>query len=285
MTIVSDVEVAVAHRLTEDERDAFERDGYLVLRGVVPDETRSRLLHVAQRIDDEFRAQPGVTAHHVLNRHDLVEVDDVFLDLVDLPTVFPKVFGILGWNIQLFHTQLVVTPPTHPDAPTGGYGWHQDNNRMNIDFETPPPHPRVSVKIGYFLTDLPRPGMGNLCVVAGSHLWGRPEVAPFEQPDGATEITAAAGDAVLFDRRVWHSASTNKSDTTRVFLTYGYSYRWLRPKSKMQHDALFDRCDPIRRQLLGAAPTGANGYFDPADDDVPLRAWIREHLGDGAVAR
>jgi len=285
MTIVSDAEVAVAHRLTDDEHTAFERDGYLMLRGVLPGEIRSRLLHVAQRIDDEFRARPGVTAHHVLNRHDLVEVDDAFLDLVDLPTVFPKVFGILGWNIQLFHTQLVVTPPTHPDAPAGGYGWHQDNNRMNIDFETPPPHPRVSVKVGYFLTDLPRPGMGNLCVVPGSHLWGRPEIALFDQPDGATEITAAAGDAVLFDRRIWHAASTNKSDTTRVFLTYGYSYRWLRPKSKMQHDTLFDRCDPIRRQLLGAAPTGANGYFDPADDDVPLRTWIREHLGDGAVAR
>lgn len=285
MTIVSDVEVAVAHRLTEDERDAFERDGYLVLRGVVPDETRSRLLHVAQRIDDEFRAQPGVTAHHVLNRHDLVEVDDVFLDLVDLPTVFPKVFGILGWNIQLFHTQLVVTPPTHPDAPAGGYGWHQDNNRMNLDFETPPPHPRVSVKVGYFLTDLPRPGMGNLCVVPGSHRLGRPDVPLGEQPPGATEVTAAAGDAILFDRRIWHAASTNTSDTTRVFLTYGYSYRWLRPKSRMQHDALFARCDPVRRQLLGAAPTGANGYFDPADDDVPLRAWIREHLGHGAVAR
>lgn len=156
---------------------------------------------------------------------------------------------------------------------------------MNIDFETPPPHPRVSVKVGYFLTDLPRPGMGNLCVVPGSHLWGRPEVALFDQPDGATEITAAAGDAVLFDRRIWHAASTNKSDTTRVFLTYGYSYRWLRPKSKMQHEALFGRCDPIRRQLLGAAPTGANGYFDPTDDDVPLRGWIRDHLGDGAVAR
>jgi ectoine hydroxylase-related dioxygenase (phytanoyl-CoA dioxygenase family) len=155
---------------------------------------------------------------------------------------------------------------------------------MNIDFETPPPHPRVSVKVGYFLTDLPRPGMGNLCVVPGSHLRGRPEVALFDQPGGATQITAAAGDAVLFDRRIWHAASTNQSDTTRVFLTYGYSYRWLRPKSKMQHESLFGRCDPIRRQLLGAAPAGANGYFDPTDDDVPLRGWIREHLGDGAVA-
>ena len=41
--------------------------------------------------------------------------------------------------------------------------------------------------------------------------------------------------------------------------------------------------DPIRRQLLGAC-TSANGCYDPQEDDVPLRAWIRERYGDDAVA-
>ena len=43
----------------------------------------------------------------MLNLHDLVGRDDAFLDLLDCPTTFPKVFGLLGWNIQLFHTQLI----------------------------------------------------------------------------------------------------------------------------------------------------------------------------------
>jgi ectoine hydroxylase len=68
-----------------------------------------------------------------------------------------------------------------------------------------------------------------------------------------------------------------------VFVTYGYSHRWLRTKSDMHHDGLFDRVEPIRRQLLGWA-SSANGHFEPADEDVPLRAWIREHLGDLRVA-
>ena len=38
---------------------------------------------------------------------------------------------------------------------------------MNLDFETAPPHPRVSVKVGYLLSDLPAPGMGNMCDGAG----------------------------------------------------------------------------------------------------------------------
>ena len=59
----------------------------------------------------------------MLNLHDLVGRDDVFLDLLDCPTTFPKVFGLLGWNIQLFHTQLIVTPPaprTRSLSPTAG---------------------------------------------------------------------------------------------------------------------------------------------------------------------
>jgi hypothetical protein len=38
---------------------------------------------------------------------------------------------------------------------------------------------------------------------------------------------------------------------------------------------LLERCDPIRRQLLGDAATQL-GYYLPTDEDAPLRAWARE---------
>ncbi len=279
------VEPWVENVLTDDERVEFERDGYLLVRGALGANTIEPLLTLAERYDAAYRAEPNVGPFHVLNLHDLVGRDGAFLELVDAAATFPKVFGVLGWNIQLFHTQLIVTPPAPPDAGAGSYGWHQDNNRMNLDFETPPPHPRVSVKIGYFLTALPEPHMGNLCVVPGSHLFGRPGPAGSLAPEHAVELTASPGDAVVFDRRLWHAASTNTSQSTRVFLTYGYAYRWLRPKSAMELSTLLGTCsEPVRRQLLGAAPTGANGYFEPQEDDVPLRTWIRDNLGGAAVA-
>jgi hypothetical protein len=260
------------HLLTAPEREQFEADGYLVVPGVLARAQTEAILRVAWQMDSDFRSSPHVGPHHVLNRHDLIGADAAFLELIDLPRVFPKVFGILGWNIQCFHTQLLVTPPAPPGAAHAPYGWHQDNNRMNLDFEIPPPHPRVSVKVGYFLTDLLASGMGNLCVVPGSHVRGRPPADAV--PEAMTEIRATAGDAVLFDRRLWHAASTNTSEHTRVFLTYGYSYRWLRPKSAMEVGDLVEMCDPIRRQLLGASPSGPNGYFDPQPEDVPLRAQV-----------
>ena len=37
------------------------------------------------------------------------------------------------------------------------------------------------------------------------------------------------------------------------------------------------RSGPIRRQLLGAGPTGARGYTSPLPEDVPLRTYMEAH--------
>ena len=273
---------ASAVLLSDVERKAFEEEGFVLLHDVLEPPDVARLVAVADRLDATYRAEDGITSFHVLNLHDLVGRDPAFLDLVDHPRTLRAVVGVLGWNVQLFHTQLVVTPPAPDGAAGGAYGWHQDNNRMNLDIETAPPHPRISVKIGFLLSDLPEPGMGNLCVVPRSHLLGRPSFDG-PQPPGALEVTGRPGDAVLFDRRIWHAASTNTSTTTRKMLFYGYSHRWVRPKSAMDVPGLLAASDPVRRQLLGWA-TSANGYFDPTDEDVPLRAWVAEHEGPEAVA-
>jgi ectoine hydroxylase len=67
-------------------------------------------------------------------------------------------------------------------------------------------------------------------------------------------------------------------------LFYGYSYRWFRPRDDVTMDHWWDRLDPIRKQLFGNAPTGGYGFTSPTDEDVPLRGWLSEHLGEEAVA-
>lgn len=292
MNVDAMLEAFEHHGLSTSEASEFRRDGYIVVRRALSDRAVEALHAVALGRDTQFRSGANIGPHHVLNEHDLVGSEPAWFELIDNPTVIAKVVAIMGWNIQMFHTQLLVTPPAPEGAQAGPYGWHQDNNRMNRDLDTAL-HPMVSLKVGYFLTSLPNPGMGNLCVVPGSHRFERPTAEagdgwrgsagwPHEEPPAAVEVLAEAGDAVLFDRRLWHSASTNTSATTRVFVTYGYSYRWLRPKSAMEPSRLPATDNAIRRQLLGWA-TSANGYYDPTPDDVPLREWMREHLGDAAV--
>ena len=272
------------HSLTDAERDVFERDGYFFVPNAL---TADQVAHYVSAVDDAdaaFRAKNELRPEERVNMHDAIGADPRFLDLIDWPTTFPKVWGLLGWNIQLYHTQLVVSPQLPPSAKGKRWGWHQDNNRMNRDMEVDL-QPRVSLKVLYFLNDIPTVGMGNFYVLPGSHTTRRlPDPVSEEDPNpqGYVGITARAGDALIFDRRLWHAASENTSPVTRKVLFYGYSYRWLRPKCDMDVSRVWEGTDPIRRQLLGACTT-QNGYFDPQPGDVPLKAWIAENTGPGGV--
>lgn len=275
------------YTLTEEERRQFAEDGFFIVRDVLPRDLVDQLIPIVDRLDAEARLQKGLEKHQMHNFFDFIGKDELFLELLDWPKTFAKVFGILGWHIQLYHSHLIVTPPLGGVAPTRKrLGWHQDSGRLNIDMETEP-RPRVSLKVAYFLTDCTETNRGNFHAVPGSHLKNKLAMPADEDldPAGAVPIQVAAGDAVFFDRRIWHAAGHNFSPDARRALFYGYSYRWLRPRDDMTVEHLMDRCDPIRRQLLGAGPSGGHGYTSPKEEDVPLKAWIREHLGDEAVVK
>ncbi len=273
--------------LHESEKAAFERDGYFVMENVLEAEHIARLTTVTDQVDHQEREQRGLSPQDRLSVRDFVRYDPSFIDLVDWYATFPKVWGILGWNIQLYHSHLVVTPP-QPEAKAQNdrkLYWHQDSDRLNFDIETSP-RPRISIKVAFFLSDCSEPDRGNFLVIPGSHLQD-----DIDLPDGdrrrdlaiGQPVLAPAGSTVFFDRRIWHSPSANFWDQARKVLFYGYSYRWLRPRDDVTVNQYWDDLDPIRRQLFGASPTGGYGYTSPTDADVPLRGWIEQHVGAEAV--
>lgn len=279
-------ESCLGHRLCDDEREQFENQGYLVVPGVLPDDKVARLAAAAERLDAEWRPKRDVKPHHPLNILDAIGMDDEFLDLLDLPQTFMKVVDILGWHIQLYHSHLIITPPLPaghvPRRPR--LGWHQDSGRLNLELEGDP-RPRVSLKVGFFFTSTLESDRGNFHVVPGSHRFNRLDLPDDDDLDHprATPVRADAGDAVFFDRRLWHSPGYNRSTLTRKVLFLGYSYRWLRPRDDMTVAHYLPGADPIRRQLLGESPNGGFGYTSPTDEDVPLKTWLEERLGADAL--
>jgi hypothetical protein len=271
--------------LTEEERLQFEKNGFFIVKDALPPQMVEDLTAVVDRLDAQYRPEQGLGLHDRLNIMDFLGKDELFLELLDWPTTFPKVWGILGWHLQLYHSHLGISPPVDPaEKPEKKrLGWHQDSGRLNRDLETTP-RPRISLKVGYFLTDTTEIGRANFYVVPGSHLKNELELPAdgTSDPDGTMAVQAAPGDAVFFDRRLWHAASPNFTDVSRKVLFYGYSYRWLRPRDNMTVEHFMDRSDPIRRQLLGAS-SGGLGYTSPSDEDVPLKTWLIEHLGEEAV--
>lgn len=274
---------ALQHRLTDDERRRFEERGYLVVPHALTPAMNQRLLGVVDRID--ARERPAGQHGKLLSIPNVIHEDPALVDLIDWPTTFPKVWGILGWNIYLYHSHIDVTPPADDHALTWRVAWHQDSMRVNDELETHP-RPRLSLKIGFYLTDASQPDRGNTLVLPGSHLADELDCPAdgVSNPDGAEPLCVPAGSAVLIDRRIWHSRSPNLWTETRKVVWFGYSYRWLRPKDQMTVSHLYPQLDPIRRQILGDGLSN-NGTYDPVDGDVPLRGWLKEHSPAEATGR
>ena len=155
-------------------------------------------------------------------------------------------------------------------------GFHQGSGRVNRNTEVSP-GPRISLKIGYFLSDVPEEVRGNFYVVPGGHLEGNLQKYEDKNPDGCIPVCVNRGDAIFFDRRLWHTRSYNHSSIVHKVLFYGYGYRWIRTKNDTTiRPDFFLACDPMRRHLLGDG-TNCNGYFTPKDEDVPLKVWLEEH--------
>jgi ectoine hydroxylase-related dioxygenase (phytanoyl-CoA dioxygenase family) len=205
------------HRLTADERKLFEQNGYLVVENALDQATVQRLIDVVDRIDARERSpeQRG----KLLSVTSVIQEDESLVDLLDCPMVFPKVWGILGWNIYLYHSHLDVTPPADEAALRWRVAWHQDSMRVNDEIESHP-RPRLSLKVGYYLTDVSQPDRGNTLIVPGSHLSDEIDCPNDGQtnPAGAEPLCVRPGTAVLIDRRIWHSRSANLSDQTRKVL-------------------------------------------------------------------
>jgi ectoine hydroxylase len=284
--------------LTEEQRQLFEEQGFLSVPRALSAERVNLLLTATRRIRERDEAAQRRTtptedwrskfhrpsskqqdecdqdrwqARHIIIR------DDSFLDLIDNPTTFPAVVEILGENIFLMGSHAMVrerTAMSREEFIRFGLDWHRDLGTSALEMSEP--HPRLSVRVAFWLTEINEPGEGAMQVVPGSHrLIGRPAISPTtNQPYGAIEIHAKPGDALLFEQRLWHAGAPNITDRPRICLFYAYGYRWLRPDDyrEIPNDVL-NRVSPVRRQLLGAVATEL-GYYLPTAADVPLRDWI-----------
>ena len=94
------------------------------------------------------------------------------------------------------------------------------------------PIPLLQLKVGYYLTDMTEEGQGNLCLIPGSHKSTTdPDPEVLKRKDlfqGAIQVCAPAGTAVLFHNALWHSGGPwSKPDGERVILYYAYEHPWM----------------------------------------------------------
>jgi ectoine hydroxylase-related dioxygenase (phytanoyl-CoA dioxygenase family) len=265
------------HCATEEQLQKFEDDGYLIVEDALSPDLLSRLNEAVDRVEAKERAKQGLSPDDMLIKFRTIVEDDIFLDLLDNPKTFPLVWQILGWNIQHYISHLIIYPPENKGGDIRSSGWHQDGGRPIPDMERP--HPRLSLKVSYWLSDVDTPEHGAFTIVPGSHKLDTKPTA-CDSGEDLLPVYVKAGTAVIFDRRLWHRRGFNTSDVTRRVLFLGYSYRWLRGLDyNNMPEEILSKCDPIRRQLLGDG-VDVKGWWQPTEEDVPLLGWLREHKGE-----
>ncbi len=180
------------YRLTDDERRFFNEQGYLILEDALSPGQVSALTEV---VDDmhQKRVAEGFDPKKALFYPNFIPDNALFADLVDYEKVLPKVWGMLGWNIYLYHAHLIVTPPSGQAKDDKTFGWHQDSGRINVEVESHP-RPRLSLKVAYFLSDISEPGRGNFWIIPGSHLDDTLRFARGRQAGAAAALSSAGGE-------------------------------------------------------------------------------------------
>ena len=159
--------------------------------------------------------------------------------------------------------------------------WHEQGYLLLMGFHTDAGpslqriHPHadslpLQFKIKFFLTDLSEPDTANFMCVPGSHKKTYPEnrLEKGVYPEGAIQVLAEAGDAVIFPWALWHGVGPNRTDRIRKSVTFRYGLMWCRP---YDYDRLpshvLDRMTPRQRRLFGdmGETFHPTDYYKPND--------------------
>ncbi|MDQ3815757.1 MAG: phytanoyl-CoA dioxygenase family protein [Armatimonadota bacterium] len=265
--------------LTAEQRQEWDDKGFFILRGVLSGDILERVLAAAEEVEARKRHERGLGSDDTLEVRNAIVEHETFFELLDYPQTFPLVLDLMGGDIQLSTSHLIVRPPVPDDTPQTykAINWHADAPQV-ITYDGRP----CAMKVGYFLSDVSKPGSGALLVSPGSHRRTKIERGPDGEVPGEAifEVNARPGDAVLFQHRTFHAVGPNYSGRHRKVLYFGYNRRWLRPIDYVtMPPEILARFDPPRRQLLGDTVTQC-GYYLPRPQDQPLKEWLDKQLSN-----
>lgn len=259
--------------------DAFDRDGYAIIRDAITPVLRDQLLTAAEKLlasditQGRDRGGDGKDGFR-----GCLNLDAAFLPLLANPNVLPTVVRLLSPNIHLLSAHLIALPsgPPHSIRIPERHGWHRDMYGVTADLGFPNT-PRMAIKAAHYLTPV-TPDCGLTMFLPGSHRFAEEPVVPAGaiDPPGAITPDISGTDAVLFENRTWHTGGINLSGQPRIALMFQYGYRWLHP---VDDPAIGLRKNPdltsIEQQLLGLPDRRPDGSLAKGSGAAPIRSWWR----------
>lgn len=200
----------------------YEENGYLLVRGLFDagdvEEMKDALARIlAAEAGDANHSWSAVADRQLVlkGHHDLQYHDAVFTRMVAHPRLVAVLTELIGPNVQLHHSKMLVKPPEQ-GAP---FPMHQDYPYF--------PHERHSVLAASVHLDDTDEENGCLHVIPGSHRLGPLEAEgashTVDYPlESGTPVPAAAGDVLFFNYLTIHGSGTNRSERIRRNVLFQY---------------------------------------------------------------
>ena len=230
---------------TEDVEGYLARlsvEGFCIIENVIPPDrvgvVCDAVLGAVESVSDETLAKAAEVRSkgHRLNAQGvqavpgLLNLDQSVAPYLADARIMSITRSLFGEWVRSSNTSGLVNFPGNDRA-----YWHADwpYNQTNAS-HIPAPYPEEVMKLSslWMLSEF-SPATGGTLVVPGSHrarnnpsggndLFDREQPHPSEQ-----QISGAAGNVMLFDSRLWHCVSCNRSSEPRVALNVGYVPWWL----------------------------------------------------------
>lgn len=207
----------------------------------------------------EVQTKNGVAANMEGTAHHLVGYDSSLDRMVDD-------FPLYDWIERFFAGKFILLTYGASLNPPGSKAYvarpHRDVRQFTRDV-------RTSLNMLIMLDDFTVETGGTL-ILSGSHM-----VEPIPGPEMFTrlaeQVTGKAGDILLFDSQVVHSAGMNKGDKRRRALSLVMGRPWLKPQIDFPRYLPAEReadLSPMARQLYGydaRVATSLDEYYQPPE--------------------
>jgi ectoine hydroxylase-related dioxygenase (phytanoyl-CoA dioxygenase family) len=239
----------------------FERDGVVVVPGVVPASRHTRLKELLEQCIQDDLAGWSENPHYgdhwmVLN---LMARHIEFARLMEHNVIQAYLGAVLGETC-------IVYAFTSSSMPPGGSNY---SRRMHVDCPRVVPGYVTNVGVMLALDDFSDENGATQFLHGSQHRTSPPTDVEFSRD--ARKVYPRAGDMVLFNGRTWHMGGRNVTAAPRHALTINACRSFMRQQfdyPRLVPKTIIDQLGPVGRRFLGMhvrMPTCLEEYYVPPE--------------------
>ena len=247
---------------TVEQWEEFMENGMLVFENAL---SRDEVERYVDAIDRVCASDPKFVSGQDYRLSHAVAADPVLSELIDHPRHLGFAHDLYGELLKVQRSDVFVR-----GRKTDRSTWHPDSPRATPYAVFSPELP-LRLCIGYWLTDLPHPGMANFIYMPGSHRTQEFEhYYTHESVPGEVPLCVPAGTITVMHCGTCHRVDVNETDVLRKNIFVSYCPSWLWEGDRRQSDPQWlDTLNREQRIIMCSFPT-AHDRTNPESADVPL---------------